>query len=99
MVLAILFETTSPTRSLRCARGFWIWVSDIGKWGLLGLARVAQHGELRLDARDVAAQRPQAGRLLQLRARLLQAQVENLLAQIAAQGRQLDDRRVLDFGI
>lgn len=49
------------------------------------------------DAGDVAAQSVKARRFFELRAGLLQAQIENLLAQIAAVGEELGKRLFLDF--
>ena len=81
MVLAILFEITSPTRSLRLPRGpVRVLVSAILEG--LGVC-VAQLRHSGLDARNIAAQHSQARRLLQLGAGLLQPQVEQFLAQIA----------------
>src|SRR5579864_7073428 len=68
MVLSILSLTTTPSR-IR----FGICCS-------LTRGLLAQH---RLDAGDVAAHLAHAGRLAELAARLLEAQVERLLAQVA----------------
>src|SRR5437016_4646913 len=92
MVLFILSETTSPTRSLRWPR--CRFVSGIFNSG--GLA--AQFGNSGFNSGDVAAQQPEPRRFFQLGAGLLQAQVKQFLAQVAALGRQLDQRQILQFG-
>src|ERR1041384_8101948 len=97
MVLAIFAEMTSPTRSLRLPRLSTLFstVSGISKFlGRLLRFLVPQFRNFRFDARDVAANRAQASRLLELAARVLQAQVKNFLAQVAALGRELLRRHV-----
>jgi hypothetical protein len=63
-----------------------------------GFGLVAQCRDAGFHAGDVLAQRAQARGLFQLRARLLQAQVEHFLPQVAALGRQLHQRQIFDFG-
>src|SRR5205814_7742307 len=92
MVLSILSETTRPTRSLRWPR--WRFVSGIVDSGSLA----AQLGNSGLDPRDVAAQTAQSRRLFQLGAGLLQPQIKQFLAQVAALDRQLDQRVILQVG-
>src|SRR5258706_189386 len=98
MVLVILFERTSPTRSFLWPRATTgavaVIVSGIGNQSGRFAAKLAHTG---LDARDVPAQGAQAGRLLELAAGLLEAQVENLLPQIAALGAQFGHRQIFKF--
>ena len=91
MVLAILLEMTSPTRSLRLPRAAAGAVVGCRCRSSLSHTKSIRRavflrscGDAGFDARDVAAQGAQARGLFQLRAGLLQAQIEHLLAQVAA---------------
>src|SRR6266540_1636134 len=92
MVLSILSETTSPTRSLRWPR--CRFVSGIFNSG--GLS--AQFGNTGFNSRDIAAQHPEPRRFFQLGTGLLEPQVKQFLAQVAPLGRQLDQCQILQFG-
>src|SRR5262245_59249768 len=94
MVLAILLERTSPTRSLRFPRTTTV-VSDISKSGGLLLA---QKRHLGFDSGDVPAQVAQARRFFQLPAGLLQSQVESFLAEVPPFGGQFRQSQIFQFG-
>ncbi len=73
------------------------YVGEIRRVRVILRGFIAQLGEARLDAGDVATQDAQAGRFFELCACLLQAQIENLLPQIAPIGQQFLERLFLNL--
>src|SRR5687768_13109273 len=92
MVFSILFEITSPVRSLRWPRSTLFSVSAIQLLRLF-----AQRGDPGFKPGNVPAQGAKPGRFFQLAAGLLESQIENLLPQVAAFGLQFRQGQIFYF--
>src|SRR5580765_3827137 len=99
MVLVILLEMTSPTRSLRLPRAAGVAVEGVVASAIQSyLCRFfTQHRDPGLDPRDVPPQRAQPRRFFQPRAGLLQTEVKNFLPQIPAVSQQFGQRLFLEI--